>query len=109
MRARADGEVAAHALQLELSGPQVSARASARGALAQAGSADWRWEGSVEELVADAPVPLRLERPARLLADGHGAVLGYEGPGQQLSAVGRAGIVPTVSHFQLQWTHEFHL
>ena len=76
LRARADGEVAAHALQLELSGPQVSARASARGALAQAGSADWRWEGSVEELVADAPVPLRLERPARLLADGHGAVLG---------------------------------
>ena len=76
-RLRLDGDADAHALQLDASGPQVSARASARGALRwPAGAAGWRWQGSVDELVADAPLPIRLEAPARLAADGDGIVLG---------------------------------
>lgn len=76
-RLRLDGDADAHALQLDASGPQVSARASARGALlSPAGANGWRWQGTVDEFVADAPVPIRLERPARLVADGDGIALG---------------------------------
>src|SRR5690606_21978931 len=58
------------------SGPQVSARASARGALSTAGAVGWRWQGTVDEFDADAPLSIRLAGPARLVADGDGVALG---------------------------------
>ncbi|HLS55827.1 MAG TPA: translocation/assembly module TamB domain-containing protein, partial [Zeimonas sp.] len=75
-RLRLDGDADAHALQLDASGPQVSARASARGALSTAGAVGWRWQGTVDEFDADAPLSIRLAGPARLVADGDGIALG---------------------------------
>jgi len=70
--ARVDGDVDAHTLHFDVVGPQAAARAAAHGALLrQAGSADWRWSGSIDELVADAPVPVRLRSPAALSVDAH--------------------------------------
>src|SRR5690606_31407378 len=68
-RVRADGDVDAHALQLEAAGPALAGRASARGALARTEAGLWRWDGSIDELAVTAPMAIRLEAPARLAAD----------------------------------------
>ncbi|MCL4185314.1 MAG: translocation/assembly module TamB domain-containing protein, partial [Burkholderiaceae bacterium] len=73
VRVRADGELGAHALAVEVSGRDLAGRAAVHGGLSQA---PWRWEGRLDELVLDAPVPVRLESPAPLAADEHGAALG---------------------------------
>ncbi|HMN64406.1 MAG TPA: translocation/assembly module TamB domain-containing protein [Burkholderiaceae bacterium] len=74
--ARVDGDVDAHTLRLDLSGPQAAARAAAHGALLRTGSGDWRWSASLDELVAEAPVPVRLKSPATLSVDAHQVALG---------------------------------
>ncbi len=75
-RARVDGGIDAHTLRLELGGAQASAQAAARGALLQGAEGGWGWRGSLEELVADAPLPLRLLAPAPLTVDAHQFALG---------------------------------
>jgi translocation and assembly module TamB len=74
VRVHADGEVAAHALSIEVSGRDLAGRAAAHGALSQAPA--WRWEGRLDELALEAPVPVRLESSAALAVDAHGAALG---------------------------------
>ncbi|MBX3613747.1 MAG: hypothetical protein KF786_09290 [Burkholderiaceae bacterium] len=74
--ARVDGDVDAHTLRLDCSGPQAAARAAAHGALLRTGSGDWRWSASLDELVATAPVPVRLQSPATLSVDAHQVALG---------------------------------
>ncbi len=73
-----DGELGAHALRLEATGPRLAIRLAARGgagAGAGAGGSGWHWDGTLDELVADEPVALRLQAPARLTAGAQGAEL----------------------------------
>ena len=74
LHAQVDGDMDGHRVQLELAGPQLAARASARGALARQPA--WRWSGTIDALQADAPVSLRLEAPAQLTAQADVLVLG---------------------------------
>jgi len=74
---RAEGDVEAHTVRVDVVGPDVAARASAEGSLArpQAGTG-WRWQGRFVRVEADRPIALRLLDPAQVQADEHGFSLG---------------------------------
>lgn len=73
---RIDGEVDGHTMRLELTGSQAHVQAAAHGALLQGSDGDWRWSGSLDELVAAAPLSIRLQAPAALVAEARGFTLG---------------------------------
>lgn len=74
---RAEGDVAAHTVRVDVVGADVAARASAEGSLVppNAGSG-WRWQGRLLRVEADRPIALRLLDPAQVQADEHGFSLG---------------------------------
>ncbi|MCD6681356.1 MAG: translocation/assembly module TamB domain-containing protein [Burkholderiaceae bacterium] len=74
---RAEGDLDAHTVRVDVVGPDVAARASAEGSLARpdAGSG-WRWQGRLLRVEADRPIALRLLDPAQAQADEHGFSLG---------------------------------
>lgn len=73
----ADGDVGAHAIRLDATGPDFSARVSAEGALGQEGAGGaWRWEGRLVDVQADRPIALRLLDPAQVQAGPRGFSLG---------------------------------
>jgi translocation and assembly module TamB len=74
VRVRADGELGAHALGIEVLGSDLAGHAAVHGSLSQ--GPPWRWEGRLDELAFGAPVPVRLESPAALAVDARGAALG---------------------------------
>ncbi|HEY0879518.1 MAG TPA: translocation/assembly module TamB domain-containing protein [Zeimonas sp.] len=74
---RADGDVDAHTIRIDAAGPDLSARASAQGALVrERADAPWRWEGRLVAVDADAPVALRMTDAAEVRVDARGASLG---------------------------------
>lgn len=76
VRLRVDGDVDAHAIRLDASGAELSARVAAAGAWTTAGDAGWRWQGRLDAAEAERPVALRLVAPASVQVDAQGFELG---------------------------------
>jgi len=77
LQLRAEGDVAAHTVRIDATGPDLSARLSAEGGLAQqGGDGAWRWQGRLAEVDVDRPIALRLLDAAQLRADERGFALG---------------------------------
>ncbi len=77
LRVRAEGDVAAHTVRVDATGPDLSAQLSAEGGLAQPGGEDaWRWQGRLAKIDAERPIDLRLLDPAQLRVDARGFSLG---------------------------------
>jgi len=74
---RAEGDVEAHTVRVDVVGADLAARVSAQGSLGrpQAGGG-WRWQGRLVRVDADRPIALRLLDPAQVQADERGFSLG---------------------------------